>query len=144
MVGGPMCKVLLPVHAQQGALLAFNQLFSPLVVLWWLRAAIGCSCGAMLYALGRWCAQQCCWVVSTLRTVLLPVHAQHGGLLAFDQLFGPILMSWWLCALYPGAPVVRCWRLWLHTAAVWEAMAVLCSSQARHDCDGDVFLLMYD
>lgn len=94
-----MCKVLLPVHAQQGALLAFNQLFSPLVVLWWLRAAIGCSCGAMLYALGRWCAQQCCWVVSTLRTVLLPVHAQHGGLLAFDQLFGPILMSWWLCAL---------------------------------------------
>jgi hypothetical protein len=44
--------VLLPVHAQQGALLAFNQLFGLLVVLWWLRAAIGCACGALLGGCG--------------------------------------------------------------------------------------------
>jgi hypothetical protein len=48
-----MCaRVLLPVHAQKGPLLAFNQLFGPLVVLWWLCAAIGCSCGcAVVYVL---------------------------------------------------------------------------------------------
>lgn len=43
-----MRKVLLPVYAQQGAFLAFNQLFGPLVVSLWLCASIRCSCGALL------------------------------------------------------------------------------------------------
>jgi hypothetical protein len=55
--------VLLPVHGQQGVRLAFNQLFGHLVVLWWLCAAIGCSCGALLAVV----APYCCWAVGNVR-----------------------------------------------------------------------------
>jgi hypothetical protein len=97
LVVGSMRKVLLPVHAQQVALLAFNQHLGPLVVLWWMCAPIRCSCGVLLCALVLWCPQGC-WVVGTVRKVLLPVCAQQVVLLAFYQLFRPLGVLWWLCA----------------------------------------------
>jgi hypothetical protein len=53
----PCARLLLPVHLQQGVLLAFNQLYRPLVVLRWLCAAIGCSCGALQTVVAPYC---CC------------------------------------------------------------------------------------
>ena len=127
----PCARVLLPVHAQQGALLAFNQHFEPLVMLRWLCAATRCSCGALLAVV----APYCCWVVGTVRKVLLPVHAQQGALLAFKSTLWtssnavvPVHIDWvLLCGAAGGCvpTVLLAGKQWLSCAPLKQGMAVL-------------------
>jgi hypothetical protein len=67
----PCARVLLPVHAQQVVPVAFKQPCGPLVVLWWLCAAVGCSCGVLLAVM----APYCCWLVSNDCPVVLSSKA---------------------------------------------------------------------
>jgi hypothetical protein len=89
---------------------------------------------SLLHAFGWWCAQQCCRVVGTMCKVLLLVCGKQRPLLAFNQLSGPLVVLWWLCAsigcscgvqLAVASLVLLAGKQWLSATCLKQDRAVL-------------------